>query len=310
MVEHARGALARDAQLVELGVEVVDEVQGHRLRRHRFDRRAELLLALVGQHQVLEQQPQVVGELGDRRAALAKEVAAEHDVADQAPLERVVVGRHRAQLAQLAEIVEEDAEQHQVAVELAVVAADGGRQLRHRHHVLEQAAAVGVMHRLGGRMLAQLRTVGGERVGGQPPHRRAFDVGVEQRAESHPQIVDVLARGRNQQRLVEAEATIVLGDLAAIVDRQLQLLAVALDRAAESDEAVQVELAMQRRAVGPHLGDDRAAGVGELHVEIALAIAVLAQLLLGEQRVALHRIPGFPGADRRVALVSRHGVSP
>src|SRR5579864_5107945 len=175
--------------------------------------------------------------------------------------------------------------------------------------MLEQAAAISVVHRFGRWMLAQLRAVDGKRLGRQPTHRRALYRRFQQTAESPPKIVDVLVRGRHQQRLVKAEPAVVLRRLAAFVDRQLQLLAVALDGAAEGDEAVEIELAVQRRAVGPHLGDDRAAGVGELHVEIALAIAVLAQLLLGEQRVALDRVPGFPGTDRGVSLMSRHDVS-
>ena len=69
-----------------------------------------------------------------------------------------------------------------------------------------------------------------------------------------------------------------------------------------------LETAVERRAVGPDLGDHRAAGVGQLHVEKALAVAVLAQLLLGEEREPLDVVAGFPGADRGVAYGLRHGA--
>ena len=71
MVQHCPASFAGDAQLVELGVQVVDEVQRHRFQRHRFYRRAEFLLALVptapGAPAAGAGRPR---EVGDRGAAL------------------------------------------------------------------------------------------------------------------------------------------------------------------------------------------------------------------------------------------------
>jgi hypothetical protein len=140
---------------------------------------------------------------------------------------------------------------------------------------------------------------------------RAIDRHLHDGQEAQPEVVQVLAGRGHQEGFVEAEAAVGLARLAAVVDRELQLVAVALDQAAEGDEAVEIELAVQGGAVGPHLGDDRAAGVGELHVEVALAVAVLAQLLLGEQGVALHGVARLPLADRSISQRARHiwGVS-
>src|SRR6185295_3081324 len=89
-IRQAGLAVAGGAELIDLRVEVVDEVERERLGGHRLDRRGVLLLALVREDEVLEVQAQVVGEVGDRGAALAQEVAAEDDVADEAADERVV----------------------------------------------------------------------------------------------------------------------------------------------------------------------------------------------------------------------------
>ncbi len=59
-------------------------MQGERLGGHGLDRRAELVLALVRQHQVLEVELQIGWEVRDRGAALAQQVAADDHVADQA----------------------------------------------------------------------------------------------------------------------------------------------------------------------------------------------------------------------------------
>ena len=59
-------------------------MERQRLGGHRLDRRAELAFSLVREHQVLEMEAQVGGEVGDRGAAVEQQVAAHDDVADQA----------------------------------------------------------------------------------------------------------------------------------------------------------------------------------------------------------------------------------
>ena len=86
---------------------------------------------------MLELQRELGREPGQRGDPVAHQVAAEDDVADQSTDRRVVVGRHRSELFDLAQIVEEDAQHDQVAVELGVVVADLRRQAEHRDHVLE-----------------------------------------------------------------------------------------------------------------------------------------------------------------------------
>ena len=57
-------------------------------------------------------------------------------------------------------------------------------------------------------------------LGGQPAEHRPADLLDEQAAESRFEIVDVLAGGRNQLRLVEAEAPVVLVGAPQVVDAE------------------------------------------------------------------------------------------
>src|SRR6185295_933758 len=107
--------------------------------------------------------------------------------------------------------------------------------------------------------------------------------------ETPLEVADVLAGGRHEERLVEAVAPVFVVRLAAVFDRELELLLVVLDRAAEGDEAVRLVVA-----------GDRSARVDQLEVDERLAVAVLAQLLLGQQSVALNRVARLLGADRRI----------
>jgi hypothetical protein len=49
-------------------------------------------------------------------------------------------------------------------------------------------------------------------------------------------------------------------------------------------------VAVQRRAVGPDLAGDGAAGVGQLEIEKVVAVAILAPLLAGQEGEALDRV--------------------
>ena len=106
--------------------------------------------------------------------------------------------------------------------------------------MLEQSAAVGVVHRLGRRVLAQRRAVDRQGLVGEAAEERpATDATIGR--EAAPEVVDVLAGGRDESGLVEAVAPIVVGRLATLVEVELELLAVPPHGAAEGDEAGRVD---------------------------------------------------------------------
>src|SRR5688572_27389117 len=69
--------------LVDLRVEVVDGRQNHRLDGHRLYRRAELLVTMVGDDQVLDLRAEKVGKARNARHCGAYHHRAERNVADE-----------------------------------------------------------------------------------------------------------------------------------------------------------------------------------------------------------------------------------
>ena len=67
---------------VELGIEVVDEMENQRLERHRDFRCAKLWLALVTDDEVFQLKEHLLWKVIDRVADIADQVASEQGVAD------------------------------------------------------------------------------------------------------------------------------------------------------------------------------------------------------------------------------------
>ena len=110
---------------MDLGVEVVQVVQGDRLGRHRQLRAAEFVGAVMAQDHVLEPQQQFGGErlAGQVRhlgRLLVQHLDADDEVADQLALVGVAENAVVAQLAHLADVVQENADQQQIAVQLGI----------------------------------------------------------------------------------------------------------------------------------------------------------------------------------------------
>jgi len=84
--------------------------------------------------------------------------------------------------------------------------------------------------------------------------------------EAAPELVEVLLGGGHEERLVEAVGAVGRGRAAAVVDLDLELIAVRLHLAAEFDEVAGGEPLAERRRVRPGLAGDRPRGVSELEV--------------------------------------------
>ena len=99
--------------------------------------------AVVADDHVLEPQVQLdrerlAGEVGGLFDLVAEHLHAHHQVADKLAFVGVAVGPVVAQLGDLADVVEEDPHQEEVAVDVGVELADLVGDVHHRHDVLEQ----------------------------------------------------------------------------------------------------------------------------------------------------------------------------
>ena len=75
--------------LIDLRVEIVGGRKNHRFDRHRLDRRAELLVAVMRHDEVLDLRAQHVGEVGYGRHRRANHHGAKRDVPDKIAVARV-----------------------------------------------------------------------------------------------------------------------------------------------------------------------------------------------------------------------------
>ena len=116
---------------------------------------------MVAQDHVLEAQEQFVGErlagqVGGPGDLFIEHLDADHQVADKLAL--VGVGEHAlvAQFAHLADVVQENAHEQQIAVDPWIERQNPLRPVEQRDDVLEQAAQVGMMVPDPGRHLAKV----------------------------------------------------------------------------------------------------------------------------------------------------------
>ena len=104
-------------------------------------------MAVVRHDQVLDLRAQHVGKVRDRRDRRANHHRAERDVADEIAFARVARRAVVFELLELADVVQQRAGGQQILVG-AVGGAERERRSRDRQDVLEEPAAIGVVHRL------------------------------------------------------------------------------------------------------------------------------------------------------------------
>ena len=107
---------------------------------------------------------------------------------------RGVFGGHGTQLEELAQVVEENPEKQQVAIQLGVLVADHP-QLSHGSDVLQEPAPIGVVNRPGRRVDLGAWAVDVQSVLDQSAEHGALDLLPENPIESRRQLVDVPAGG-------------------------------------------------------------------------------------------------------------------
>ena len=98
----------------------------------------------------------LAGQVRHLRRLLVQHLHADDEVADQLALVGVAEDAAVAQLADLADVVQEDAHQQQVAVQLGIERQQAVGRVEQGDDVLQQAAEVGVMVADAGRHLAEI----------------------------------------------------------------------------------------------------------------------------------------------------------
>jgi hypothetical protein len=195
------------------------------------------------------------------------------DVADEFAVvcvsEALVVG----EFAGLAEIVEEEAHHHDVAVDLGVQGAHGVRELEQVQGVLEQAAEVGVVDALrgGGSLEGGDEDLVGEVDLGEGLHRGVFE-GVEEAEEFGEHVLGGTLRAGHEV----AEFVVAGLDLLDPLDDELDLALVGLGFAFEEDEALAGHLEVL--VDGPEAAGHFAGAVADEAAKVGLLGAGAAEL--------------------------------
>ena len=261
----------------------------------------------MAQDQVLQPQQQfgrerLAGQVRHLPHLLVEHLDADDQVADQLALVGVGEGPVVAQLAHLADVVQEDAHQQQVAVQLGVERREAVGGVEQRDDVLQQAAEVGVVVADAGRRLA-------EGVDELLVHQEALGQAAQVRvaelaagaAQPFVELADVLLGVRQEVGQLD-----LLGlDALEVAEDHLQGALEELHLALDEEEIAGLEGAEQLFAGVPEAGADGAGAVAQLQLEVEVAVAVGPQLLVGDQvdfldGVAVgHLLHETPRHDRR-----------
>ena len=230
--------------------------------------RAEVILAVMADDEVLDHGFEFVGETGLQSKFGLQHFQFDDHVAEELALggvgERAVVG----ELVNLADVVQKRAGEQEIAVDLRIVLAHQIAGAKQRNDVIEQAADVGVMQGLGSGSVA----VGGGdfRIGHEGLNERLQMRILEGRDEGRqglPEFVDVLG-GLGK---VVGEIDFGFAQLAQLVDGELKAVLIFVDQAFDLEEVVLLEGVEDFLDVVPHFGFELAAAVAERESQVRLA---------------------------------------
>ena len=222
-------------------------VRQNHVQHQRFEARRE-----VGQA--------VHGALGQGRADL--------DVAQKLALDRIFEACSPGKLAYLADVVEQDAGEHQVAMEDGVMRDNAVSQGQQADHVLQQASEPGVVELLGGRSFAISGSQSRVREDcGDQTLQVGLGEAVDKAEKLGPECGHVIA-GRGQQVCL---VRLAVGGLAELVNLQLHGVFEAGSAAADLDDVAALEVTGDARIVRvPDAAFHRAGLVAQSEAEIGL----------------------------------------
>jgi hypothetical protein len=288
-----RVGLDRLSELVDLGVQIVEVVQDDRFGCHRQARAAVFVAAVVADDHVLDPQRRLLRELlaghaFDLSDLLSDHFDADRHVAEQLAFVGVAERVLEAHLTDLAQVVQKDAREDEAEVDVRVQILDPQRDFQHVRNVLDQPAGVrvvcfdagsGASHRRGQLVVDQ-----------EALHQRTDGrIGDAQQDLLHTehQLFDV---GFGLQLEILASDPVGIG----LVDPRhdhLQPALVELDLAFDADEVTGLEGVARVLVDIPHQPADRPRPVPQLSEQVQVGIPVRPNLLLGQQKHLVHRIP-------------------
>jgi hypothetical protein len=192
-----------------------------------------------------------------------------------------------AQLADLADVVQENAHEEQIAVQLRIEADEAVAGVEERGDVLEQTADVGVVVANAGRRPAEAmhELVVHEETLGQGAQVRVAQLH-QGAAEPVEQLADVLLGVRQEVGQVDLLGFHPLQVGQDHLQGALEELHLALDE----QEVADVERAEQVLAGVPQPGVHGPAAVADVELQVEVAVAVGPQLLVGHQEDFLDRL--------------------
>ena len=258
---------------MRLRIEVVKDRDEDRLRRAGQLRGSVLRLAVMADDDVLQdtqrigRQPMAGLLGGDRRLDLQPD-RPPHNVADQIAVGGVIEALLPLQLSGLAQVVQEQSHQHDVAVERRIQRQHDVGELEQLQRVLKQPTDESVMQADRGGSSAE---AGHQLLIRHIPirqrfHRRVFE-GAEDSADFLEHLVDVAPCRRQQRR------QLILADLDRfdLLDDELDLAVVQLRVPGRPDEAGGAQLADRLLIEAPLPAHNLAGGVPQQALEVRLA---------------------------------------
>ena len=156
-------------------------MQHHGFGKHRQLGRAEFVLPVMADDQVLDRNPQIVGEIRHLPKLAMQHLQLDHHVSQQLALGGVSERARIREFADLADVVQERSRQQQVPVHQRIIAHRQVADTAQRDHVFEQAADEGVVQgfRRGGIAVAASDLRIGHEDLDQRPQMRLLDGGHE-----------------------------------------------------------------------------------------------------------------------------------
>src|ERR1700678_3453520 len=222
--------------------------------------RSEFVFAMVADDEVLQQSLKLRGKFRNQRELGLQHFQFNHHMPEQLATGSVGKRTVVCQFVNFSDIVQKDSRQQQVAVDLRVVAADQIAGAKKRDNVIEQAADVGVMQRLGGGSIpissSDLR-IGHEGLY-QRLEMKILKCG-DKIGKRLPELVNV---SRCLGKIV-GEFDLRFAQLSQFVDCELEAALVFVDQALDLEKVILLEDVEHLFHVVPHLGLELAAAVPE-----------------------------------------------
>ena len=187
---------------------------------------------------------------------------------------RTLVG----QLEDFPDVVEKRSREHEIAIDLRIIAADQVARVEQRDHMIEKPADVGVMQSLGRWCVAVgLGNLGVAHECLNQRLKMRILKRLYKRCKRSPQLVDVF---RSLWEVIR-KINFRIAHLAQLVDGELKTVLVLVEQAFGLDEVVLLEYVDRVFDVIPHLGFELAAAIAEHERKIRLS-CLLGLDLLGD----------------------------